>query len=317
MKKIHSNYFFCFLFLLTLFLFSGCSSSSSDHQQSIPEKEIATAQRITCTDIFSPEASQTLVYEDETASLDASHTENGYIMLRYDGSVPKVKLQITIPDKTVYTYTLRSDSYGTYEAFPLSGTDGTYQLDLYENVTDNKYALIFSQTLSVTLQDEFQPYLYPNQYVWFTQDSDVVAKGQALSSDSNNDLDYVQEVYHYVIETITYDKEQAATVESGYIPDPDRTMELQKGICFDYASLMTALLRSQKIPTKLEVGYSGEAYHAWISVYLDEIGWVDNIIEFDGKDWSLMDPTLAANNSSSSVKKYIGEGNHYTVKYSY
>lgn len=317
MKKIHLNYFFFFLFLLTLFLFSGCSSSSSDPQQPIHEKEVSTAQRITCTDIFFPQASQTIVYEDETASLDASHTENGYIMLRYDGTVPKVKLQITIPDETVYTYTLRSDSYGTYEAFPLSGTDGTYQLDLYENVTDNKYALIFSQTLSVTLQDEFQPYLYPNQYVWFTQDSDVVAKGQALSADSNSDLDYVQQVYHYVIETITYDKEQAATVASGYIPDPDRTMELQKGICFDYASLMTALLRSQKIPTKLEVGYSGEAYHAWISVYLDEIGWVDNIIEFDGKDWSLMDPTLAANNSSSSVKKYIGEGNHYTVKYSY
>ena len=70
-------------------------------------------------------------------------------------------------------------------------------------------------------------------------------------------------------------------------------------------------------PTKLEVGYSGEAYHAWISVYLHEVGWVDNIIEFDGKDWSLMDPTLAASNSASSVKKYIGDGSNYTVKYSY
>lgn len=131
------------------------------------------------------------------------------------------------------------------------------------------------------------------------------------------DLDYVQQVYHYVIENITYDKQKAETVASGYIPDPDATMESGTGICFDYASLMTALLRSQHIPTKLEVGYSGEAYHAWISVYLHEVGWVDNIIEFDGKDWSLMDPTLAASNSASSVKKYIGDGSNYTVKYSY
>ena len=94
-------------------------------------------------------------------------------------------------------------------------------------------------------------------------------------------------------------------------------MEAGTGICFDYASLMTALLRSQHIPTKLEVGYSGEAYHAWISVYLDEVGWVDNIIEFDGKDWSLMDPTLAASNSADSVKKYFGDGSNCTVKYSY
>ena len=102
-----------------------------------------------------------------------------------------------------------------------------------------------------------------------------------------------------------------------YIPDIDATMQTRKGICFDYASLMSALLRSQGIPTKLVVGYSGTAYHAWISVYLDEAGWVDNIIEFDGKDWSLMDPTLAANNDEDSVKKYVGDGSNYIVKYSY
>ena len=89
----------------------------------------------------------------------------------------KVKLQITTPDGTVYTYTLNPDSYGSYETFPLSGSNGTYQADLYENVTDDKYALIFSQSLNVTLKDEFQPYLYPNQYVWFTKDSKAVKKG--------------------------------------------------------------------------------------------------------------------------------------------
>lgn len=307
------------LFLLTLFPLSGCSSGSSPGKQTANETkgDAKTTSRETYTDVCTPEASQTVVYGDETTSLDASHTENGYLMLCYNGKVSKVKLQITTPDGTVYTYTLNPDSYGSYETFPLSGSNGTYQADLYENVTDDKYALIFSQSLDVTLKDEFQPYLYPNQYVWFTKDSKTVKKGQALSDDSADDLDYVQQVYHYVIENITYDKEKAETVASGYIPDPDATMESGTGICFDYASLMTALLRSQHIPTKLEVGYSGEAYHAWISVYLHEVGWVDNIIEFDGKDWSLMDPTLAASNSASSVKKYIGDGSNYTVKYSY
>ena len=85
----------------------------------------------------------------------------------------------------------------------------------------------------------------------------------------------------------------------------------------DYAALMSAMLRSQRIPTKLEVGYSGDVYHAWISCYVDEIGWVDNIIEFDGKNWSIMDPTLAANNSASDVKKYVGNGKNYVTKYTY
>ena len=62
---------------------------------------------------------------------------------------------------------------------------------------------------------------------------------------------------------------------------------------------------------------SGEEYHAWISTYIKDIGWIDNIIEFDGKDWSLLDPTLGANNKSKDVKKYIGDGSKYIVKYTY
>ena len=30
-----------------------------------------------------------------------------------------------------------------------------------------------------------------------------------------------------------------------------------------------------------------------------------------------MDPTLAANNDEASVKKYVGDGSNYIVKYSY
>ena len=111
--------------------------------------------------------------------------------------------------------------------------------------------------------------------------------------------------------------EKANNVQYGYVPDPDQTLNDKTGICFDYASLTCAMLRSQGIPTKLEVGYVGEVYHAWISCYVDETGWIDNIIEFDGKDWSLLDPTLGANNKSKDVKKYIGDGSKYIVKYTY
>ena len=80
---------------------------------------------------------------------------------------------------------------------------------------------------------------------------------------------------------------------------------------------MAALLRAQGVPTKLVVGYSGQAYHAWISVYTKETGWVDDIIEFDGNSWSLMDPTLASSNDKNSVKEYVGNGSNYTAKYFY
>ena len=92
----------------------------------------------------------------------------------------------------------------------------------------------------------------------------------------------------------------------------------KKGICFDYAALMTAMLRSQDIPTKLVVGYTGNLYHAWINVYLEGQGWVDNIIYFDGNSWKLMDPTFASSSGQSQeIMQYIGNGSNYRAKYSY
>lgn len=293
---------------------SGSSSSVSASSSSSSKNHKKSEKRTTISEYLLPTAPGTVVYGNEILSIDASNISEGYFMIQYQGAADKVKLQVTVPDGTIYTYTL---AIGSYEAFPLSGGDGGYHLDVLEHAYDDMYALSFSQDISVTLNDEFKPFLYPNQYVWFTQDYEAVKYASKLSDSSSNDLDYVEQVYNYVIGSIKYDEELAENVESGYLPNIDNTMKTKKGICFDYASLMAAMLRCQQVPTKLIVGYSGDAYHAWISVYLKEVGWVDNIIEFDGKSWSLMDPTLAANNSGSSVKKYVGDGSNYTEKYSY
>jgi len=98
----------------------------------------------------------------------------------------------------------------------------------------------------------------------------------------------------------------------------DSVLAEKKGICFDYASLMTGMLRSQGIPCKLVVGYAGKAYHAWISVWTAETGWIEGTIYFDGSTWHRMDPTFASSGSSSkSIMQYIGDGSNYTEKYLY
>lgn len=302
---------FLTLWIAVFFLFTGCSGGSSSENHSDSE------QRTTVSDYLLPSAPGTTVYENQVVSIDASNISDGYFTVRYHGNSGKVKLQVTAPDGTVYTYTLKNNPADPGEVFPLSCGNGAYRLDVLEHAHDDLYAVAFSQELQVTISDELKPFLYPNQYVWFTPENEAVKYAADLSDQSSNDLDYVEQIYHYVTENIEYDDELAETVESGYLPDIDTTMDTKKGICFDYASLMAAMLRSQGIPTKLVVGYSGDAYHAWISVHLEEIGWVDDIIEFDGTDWVLMDPTLAANNSSKAVEEYVGDGSNYTVKYSY
>ena len=125
-------------------------------------------------------------------------------------------------------------------------------------------------------------------------------------------------VYDYVVQNLTYDKQRAATVKSGYLSDLDAVLREKKGICFDYAALMTAMLRSQGVPCKLVVGYAGTAYHAWISVWTKDTGWVDGAIFFDGTSWQRMDPTFASTGGqSAAIMKYIGDGANYKTKYLY
>lgn len=290
---------------------SGCSQKSHSGQTA------DQAPRASEPKVRVPEASGTSVYKSSNISLDASHADDGYIMLNYSGSNEKVKFQIKAPDGTEYTYP--AASYGEYDVYPLPGIDGTYTVTAYESVSieDNLYAVIFTQDLNVKIADRFSPFLYPNYYVHFSADSACVKKGSELAEDCYSDLDVISNIYDYVIQNISYDTKKAQNVQYGYTPDPDETLTSRTGICFDYASLMSAMLRSQKIPTRLEVGYAGDVYHAWISCHVNEIGWVNNIIEFDGKNWSLMDPTLAANNDSSKVKDYIGDGSKYIIKYTY
>jgi transglutaminase-like putative cysteine protease len=78
------------------------------------------------------------------------------------------------------------------------------------------------------------------------------------------------------------------------------------------------MLRSQGVPCKLVIGYAGSAYHAWISVWSEDTGWVNAAIYFDGSSWQRMDPTFASSGKQSdSIMKYIGDGSHYTEKYIY
>lgn len=266
--------------------------------------------------VLVPTASGVEVYRSGSVVLDTSNKAEGYVMMNYSGGNPKVKFQIKTPAGVTYTYLVTN--YGSYQAYPLPGGNGTYSFAVYEaaDVQRNLYAVALSQSVAVTISNGFQPFLYPSYYVSFNDASACVRKGEALSSGCASDLDVVSSVYSFVTKNISYDNNKAATVQSGYAPFPDNTLASGKGICFDYASLMTAMLRSQQIPTRLEVGYVGNLYHAWISCYVAEVGWVDGIIQFDGKNWTMMDPTMAAGNGSQGVAKLKKEQG-YATKYIY
>lgn len=308
---------------------AGCSASDAAAQAQ-PE---GTGQVVTLDDmeldmtpladtpalftVLSPVASGALVAAVTQSDIDYSNTKDGYVMARWlGGGTAKIKVQVTGPSGTTYTYDL--NTAGTYETFPLSDGNGSYKVTVLRNTSGNKYAVIQSVKVDVKLADEFAPFLRPNQYVNFTKDSKTVAKAAELTAGKSDELEKVAAVYNFVVTNISYDKDLAATVQSGYLPNVDAVLAKKKGICFDYAAIMTAMLRSQNVPTKLVVGYTGNVYHAWINVYSKEKGWIDGVISFDGKQWKLMDPTFASSSKQSSeIMKYIGNGSNYQAKYLY
>lgn len=317
-------------------LAAGCGSTSSAVKSSSAESMAGTAYtdaaKLQGADIgnelvalsanpavstvLMPMASGTQVKRADSAVIDYSNTEDGYVMAQYTAATSKkLKAQVTGPSGTTYTYDLTA---GVWATFPLSDGNGSYKVTIYLNISGTKYSTVVSTSFSVSLKDEFAPFVRPNQYVNYTNAPKTVAEAKALCSGKTDPLDKVKAVYNYVVKTLAYDKQQAAAVKSGYLPALDAVLTRQKGICFDYAALMTAMLRSQDVPCKLVIGYAGTAYHAWISVYSERDGWITAAIYFDGEQWQRMDPTFASSGKQSkSIMKYIGDGSHYMAKYLY
>lgn len=265
--------------------------------------------------VRTPQAGGTVVYGNGRATIDASNASQGYVMIQYNGSKDRIKVQIS-KGSVVYTYNLNARD--AYEVFPFSEGNGTYSVKVFENVRDTQYSQVLSQDIAVNMPDQFAPFLTPNQYVNFSENSAAVRTGAQVAASATDAIEVVTNVYNYVVGNISYDTAKAASVQSGYLPNVDSVLSTRKGICFDYAALMTAMLRSQDVPTKLVIGYTGDLYHAWVNVYIDNVGWVDNMIYFDGQNWSLMDPTFASSGGNDeSIRRYIGDGANYKAKYTY
>jgi len=288
------------------------TDSQSEQEQQSPATETPVAPVVVLPEVLIPTASGVSVEKKGNAVVDFSNKQDGYIMVKYtEATDMKIKLLITGSDGLQYQYGIQPNQ--DFDVFPLTSGNGVYEIGIYKQVEDTRYSMVLSVNIDVVLTDEFAPFLRPNQFVDFNQNSAVVRKAAELTAGINDFMEKVAAIYNFVITNVVYDEYLAETVQSGYLPVVDRTMETQKGICFDYASMMAAMLRSQGIPTKLVIGYTGEVLHAWISVYSEEDGWLDEIIFFDGYTWKLVDPTFAANASSRSLAQFIGDGSNYAA----
>ncbi len=250
---------------------------------------------------------------DHGASIDTSHLSEGYVAASATSSV-RLKFEVALGDAKSY-YDLPSD--GTPIACPLVWGDGVYSFSVWENTSGQRYALLFGvDDQDVRLTDEFQPFVRPSVYCSYDADSESTKLADRLTADARNQGDAVRAIYGWIVDNIAYDEGKAASLAdaTGYLPSPDATIAAGSGICFDYASLAAAMLRSQGIPCKIVTGYVSpdDVYHAWNMVYIDG-SWVSARIDIEQKTWTRIDTTFAAGGGSD----FVGDGTTYTDQYTY
>lgn len=187
---------------------------------------------------------------------------------------------------------------------PLQLGNGAYTLTIYEQVTGTSYIPVMSESFSVSLASSLKPYTASSIISDFSRSSKAVSQAASLCKGISTQDGKVDAIYQWIAGNITYDTALANNIINNkssyetYLPNPDKTMSTRKGICFDYASLMCAMLRSQGIPTRLVKGSTRLGYHAWNEVYFKGKGWVViagfRLMEIDGSSWVLLDTTWAA-----------------------
>ena len=224
--------------------------------------------------------------------LDVSFLSEGYFMAAIQKpSSHRLKLRV-VKDGETLTYDLNSN--GDYEVFPLQLGNGNYEVSLYENVSGKKYSQEGKISLSVRMRLPGVCFLYPNQYVHYTQLSEAVAKAGELCAGKSAKEAYTI-ICDFMKNNFVYDYIKAVTVQAGQLPEIDKSYANHMGVCQDLSAVMVCMLRTQGIPSRLIIGYADNQYHAWTMTKL-------------GSSDEFFDPTAALNAISSpitySVERY-------------
>lgn len=244
--------------------------------------------------------------------IDLSHAAEGYAAASAVSDA-RLKLQVSAGDMS-YNYDLPSD--GGAIVAPLNMGSGSYRLRVMQNTSGNNYVELYGVSEDVQLASEFEPFLRPSVFCDYSADSECVARARSLVEGASNEGDVMRSICIWVAQNIKYDYDKAAELSgtSGYVPSPDQTLASGTGICFDYASLSAAMLRSLGIPCQVVTGYVSPdgIYHAWNMVYADG-SWVSVEFSVSANEWSRVDLTFAAAGAGETV----GDGTDYTDRYVY
>ena len=237
---------------------------------------------LSMADILMPQTGKK-VQKNGELSVDCSHMDQGYIMVKAKKGKKKLKVRVKCGENAL-NYDLNTD--GEYEVFPLQYGSGKYTITLYKNASGKKYSEEGKVSISPKMKDPNTCFLYPNQYINYDEKTDCVVAAADMCAGKTEQADIYKTITGYVANNFVYDFVKSVSVKAGVLPDIEGCWEKRMGICQDLSSMTIAMLRSQGVPAKLMIGTLGSGtYHAWV------------VAVVDGED-KFFDPTMEVNKSS-------------------
>jgi len=202
-------------------------------------------------------------------SIDQSKLSQGVIGVNGTAGAKQIRVRIQKQGaNATYDYIFSNTNQNVY---PLQLGDGTYTIMVLEHKAGNDYGKVLSETVTVSGVSPTAVYTNSIKMVDYTSSKTSISNLNALISGESDPNKKVDILFDYIITNFDYDYDKAATVGSNYIPVIDSMYNAKKGICYDYSSMLAGALRSNGIPTKLQMGYNsdlGDQYHAWNEVYV-------------------------------------------------
>ena len=199
------------------------------------------------------------------------HNGQGAVTVTFPNA-PAIRLRVLVEkggERAAYNLHDGTKTADAVATFPLNMGNGTYVVRIMENTEGNSYREVYRKEVKLDVQKHAEFLNSVQEINWKTSDP-AIQHASRLTAGMSNDMDKVRAVYNYVSKNISYDHDKVSQINHFYLPNINDTFSTKKGICYDYASLTAAMLRSQGIPTRLVKGYAPgiDVYHAWNEVYI-------------------------------------------------
>ncbi len=212
----------------------------------------------------------------------------------FKGDLKEVLLSFKIPENIPYRQEIdqlvivptpekieqRDD--GKYAVVRLQNPKGSLQLHIAGFAKVHTYTPDIAQRLGKNIDGELTPeeqerYTSPEPNIE-SNDKFIKTTSAKFIPKATNDLDTVKNIYDYVVTNLEY-KDSEIGKNKGAIA----ALHSKKGVCMEFADLMTAFCRTKGIPARVVYGFDipfidmerlSNFGHAWVEAYIPEYGWV-------------------------------------------